>query len=110
MCNFVPVLFREGDQFGVWRITFVGKVRSEHAAIWLQGSLSTETADMFNNLAGAQMVTSDLVLSICVIQNHNIKLHLLIPEYFPRLFQQCARIRAVEHGTTIRRHGVQHCS
>ena len=110
VCNFVPMLFSEGGQFRVRRITFVGNVCREHAAIWLQGSISTETAGVFNNFVGAQMVTAELVLAIGVIQNDKIKLHLLIPECLPSLFRQCAGIRAVEQRATVRRNGVQHGS
>lgn len=108
--DFVPVLFSEGGQFRVRRISFVGYVRREHAAIWLKGPIGTEAASVFNNFVGAQMVTADLVLAIGVIQNDKIKLHLLIPECLPSLFEQSGGIRAVEHRTTVRRDGVQHCS
>src|SRR5215469_3742004 len=104
------MLFSEGGQFRVRRITFVGNVRREDAAIWLKGSVSTKTAGVFNNFVGAQMVPADLVLAIRVIQNDKIKLHLLIPESLPSLFQQCAGIRAVEQRTTVRRDRVQHSS
>ena len=110
MCNFVSMLFSEGGEFRVRRITFVGNVCSEDAAIWLQGSISAETADVFNNFVGAQMVAADLVLAIRVIQNDKIKLHLLIPECLPSLFPQRAGIRAIEHRATVRPDGVQHCS
>src|SRR5262249_27262973 len=110
VCHFVPIFFGEGGQFRVQRVTFVSNVSRENAAIWFQRPISMETAGVFNNFVSAQMVIPDLVLAIHVIQNDKIKLHLLIPECLPSLFQQCGGIRAVEHRTTVRRNGVQHRS
>ena len=86
VCHFIPMMFCEGGQVGMCRITFMGDMRRKDAAISTQHTFRAHSVCVLNDLMGAQMVTTMLFGTIGVIQDHNIESHLVLPESLPRLF------------------------
>src|SRR5260370_24346289 len=65
---------------------------------------------MRSNFFSAQVVLTRLVFAVGVIQNDKIKLHLVMLECPPSLFQQRGRVGTIEHSTTALFDGIQHGS
>src|SRR5260221_7927517 len=88
VCHFIPMLFCESDQVGVCRIAFVSNMCRKEAAVGAQHTFRAHSVFVLNDLTRAQMVSAKLFGTKSVIQDHNIELHLVLPERLPQPFVQ----------------------
>lgn len=86
----------------------MGDMRRKDAAMWTQNTFRAHSVCDLNDFVSAQMVTTKLFGTIGVIQDHNIKSHLVLPESLPCLFEQRSCIRTVEDSAAGGFNRIQH--
>src|SRR6266851_568060 len=108
--HFIPMLFCEGSQVGVCRITFMSDMCRKDTAMGTQRTFSAHSACVLNHLAGVEMIVARLFWTVGMIQDYSIKPHLVLAKNLPRRFEQRRSIRTVEDSAAVGFNRIQHRS
>ncbi len=95
------MLICEGGQVGVCRITFMSDMCRKDPAMGTQHTFSAHSVCVLNHLMGVEMVIARLFWTVGVIQDYNIKPHLVLAKSLPILFEQRRSIRTVEDSAAV---------
>src|SRR5260370_10768675 len=110
VCHFIRMLFCEGGQGGVCRITLMSDMCRKNPAMGTQRTFSAHSVCMLNYLMGVEMIIARLFWTVRVIQDYGIKPHLVLAESLPRLFEKGRSIRTVEDSAAVGFDRIQHRS
>jgi len=82
----------------------------KNPAVRIQNTFSAHSVCVLNHLMNAEMVTATLYGTVGVIQDNNIKPHLVLAESLPSVFEQRRSVRTVEDSAAVGLNRVQHRS